>query len=89
MDPRQEHLQSDLLALLSHEFRTPLQAILGYTELLEREIHGPLNEAQHRDLLRIKQSQEHLLDLVTTILESSRLEDGQPADLRLPRSPSR
>ena len=61
--------KSEFLALLSHEFRTPLQAIFGYTELLEREIHGPLNPAQRRDLVRIQESQQHLLGLVTTFLE--------------------
>jgi signal transduction histidine kinase len=55
------------LDLLSHEFRTPLQAIVGYAELLEREIHGPINDAQRRDLLRIRQCQEHLLGLITTL----------------------
>src|ERR1700694_3278714 len=38
-------IKSDFLALLSHEFRTPLQAIFGYTELLERGVHGTLTEA--------------------------------------------
>jgi signal transduction histidine kinase len=61
--------RSEFLALLSHEFRTPLQAIFGYTELLEREIHGPLNQAQRRDLLRIQESQQHLLGLVAAFLE--------------------
>jgi PAS domain S-box-containing protein len=70
-------VKSEFLALLSHEFRTPLQAIFGYTELLEREIHGPLNEAQLRDLKRIQQSQQHLLGLITTILDFARLESGQ------------
>jgi signal transduction histidine kinase len=64
--------RSEFLALLSHEFRTPLQAIFGYTELLEREIHGPLNPAQKRDLLRIQESQQHLLGLVTTFLQAAR-----------------
>ena len=62
-------IRSEFLSLLSHEFRTPLQAIFGYTELLEREIHGPLNAAQKRDLIRIQESQQHLLGLVTTFLE--------------------
>lgn len=75
--------ESDFLALLSHEFRTPLQAIFGYTELLEREIHGPLNDAQHRDLLRIQQSQQHLLRLITAILDFAKLESGQPVDVSL------
>ena len=76
-------VKSDFLALLSHEFRTPLQAIFGYTELLEREIHGPLNEAQQRDLTRIQQSQQHLLGLITTILDFAKLDSGQAVDLNL------
>jgi PAS domain S-box-containing protein len=75
--------KSDFLALLSHEFRTPLQAIFGYTELLEREIHGPLNEAQRRDLLRIQQSQQHLLGLITAILDFARIESGQAIEVNL------
>jgi PAS domain S-box-containing protein len=76
-------LKSDFLALLSHEFRTPLQAIFGYTELLEREIHGPLTDSQRRDLQRIQQSQQLLLGLITTILDFAKLESGQTIDLVL------
>ncbi|HEY5023003.1 MAG TPA: PAS domain-containing sensor histidine kinase [Gemmatimonadaceae bacterium] len=76
-------IKSDFLALLSHEFRTPLQAIFGYTELLEREIHGPLNDSQRRYLLRIQQSQQHLLGLITTILDFAKLESGQSIDVAL------
>ena len=54
-------VKSDFLALLSHEFRTPLQAIFGYTELLEREIHGPLTDSQRRDLARIQQAVHEIL----------------------------
>ncbi|MGH7650739.1 MAG: PAS domain-containing sensor histidine kinase [Gemmatimonadaceae bacterium] len=74
-------VKSDFLALLSHEFRTPLQAIFGYTELLEREIHGPLNELQQRDLKRIQHSQQHLLGLINSILEYAKLDSGQPLDI--------
>jgi PAS domain S-box-containing protein len=76
-------IKSDFLALLSHEFRTPLQAIVGYTELLEREIHGPLTDPQRRDLQRIQQSQQLLLGLITTILDFAKLESGQSIDLAL------
>lgn len=76
-------IKSDFLALLSHEFRTPLQAIFGYTELLEREIHGPLNEPQRRDLKRIQQSQQHLLGLITTILDFARLESGHDLEFQI------
>jgi PAS domain S-box-containing protein len=74
-------VKADFLALLSHEFRTPLQAIFGYTELLEREIHGPLNELQQRDLKRIQHSQQHLLGLINSILEYAKLDSGQPLDI--------
>lgn len=67
------------LALLSHEFRTPLQAIFGYTELLDREIHGPLNDAQRRDLLRIQQSQQLLLRMITTILDFAKTRERPAA----------
>jgi len=76
-------VKSEFLALLSHEFRTPLQAIFGYTELLEREIHGPLNDAQRRDLKRIQQSQQHLLGLITTILDFARLESAHGIEVQL------
>ena len=76
-------IKSDFLALLSHEFRTPLQAIFGYTELLEREIHGPLSDPQRRYLQRIQQSQQLLLGLITTILDFAKLESGQSIDLLL------
>ena len=69
---RGNRARSAFLTFLSHEFRTPLQAIFGYTELLEREVHGPLNEAQRRDLDRIQQSQRDLLRLVNATLEFSR-----------------
>jgi PAS domain S-box-containing protein len=75
--------KSDFLALLSHEFRTPLQAIFGYTELLEREIHGPLNQAQRRDLQRIQQSQQLLLGLISAILDFARIESGQAIEMHL------
>jgi PAS domain S-box-containing protein len=76
-------VKSEFLALLSHEFRTPLQAVFGYTELLECEVHGSLNEAQHRYVQRIQQSQQHLLGVINTILDFAKLESGQPVDVDL------
>ena len=54
---------------ISHELRTPLNAIMGYTHLMESEIHGPINANQRHDLERIRSSQEHLLVLITDILD--------------------
>ena len=80
-------VKSDFLALLSHEFRTPLQAVFGYTELLDADIHGELNESQRLYVHRIKQSQQHLLGLINTILEFAKLESGQLIDVVLCHTP--
>ncbi len=74
--------KSRFLATMSHEFRTPLNAILGYSDLLEAEIKGPLNDGQKEQLSRLRRSAIHLRDLINDVLDLSRLEAGK-ADLRL------
>jgi signal transduction histidine kinase len=69
--------KSDFLTTMSHELRTPLNAIGGYTELLEMGIRGPVTDEQRRDLERIRVSQQHLLGLVSAVLDMSRIERGQ------------
>jgi signal transduction histidine kinase len=69
--------KSDFLAVMSHELRTPLNAIAGYTELLELGLRGPVTEAQLRDLARIRTSQQHLLGLISAVLDLSRIEAGR------------
>lgn len=69
--------KSEFLAAMSHELRTPLNAIGGYTDLLELEIGGPITEQQQAYLSRIRGSQQHLLAIITDLLNYSRLEAGQ------------
>jgi signal transduction histidine kinase len=69
--------KSDFLAAMSHELRTPLNAIGGYAELMEMGVRGPVTDAQRRDLGRIRVSQEHLLGLIGSILDLSRIESGR------------
>ncbi|HTE48152.1 MAG TPA: ATP-binding protein [Gemmatimonadaceae bacterium] len=69
--------KSDFLATMSHELRTPLNAIGGYAELLEMELRGPVTDAQRRDLARIRASQQHLLGLISGVLDLSRIESGR------------
>src|SRR6266550_3979917 len=66
--------KAEFLAVMSHELRTPLNSIGGYVDLLEMELRGPLTEAQKADLGRIKRSQQHLLGIITDILNFTRLE---------------
>ena len=66
--------KAEFLAVMSHELRTPLNSIGGYVDLLEMELHGPLNDSQKYDLERIKRSQEHLLGIINDILNYTRLE---------------
>jgi PAS domain S-box-containing protein len=69
--------KSEFLAVMSHELRTPLNAIGGYLELIELGIRGPVTDAQRTDLARIKAAQQHLVGLVTDVLNFVRLEAGR------------
>ena len=71
--------KGEFLSVMSHELRTPLQAIIAYSELLELEIAGPLNEAQRKQLGRIRVSSKHLLGLTQGVLDLTRLEQGRLA----------
>jgi len=69
--------KSEFLTTMSHELRTPLNAIGGYVDLLEMGIRGSINDAQREDLERIRRSQQHLVALISSILNYSRLDAGQ------------
>lgn len=69
--------KSRFLANMSHELRTPLNAILGFSEILEQEIFGKLqNEKQKEYVGLIRESGNHLLQVVTDILDVSKIESG-------------
>ncbi|HKP76979.1 MAG TPA: ATP-binding protein, partial [Longimicrobiaceae bacterium] len=68
--------KSEFLAAMSHEMRTPLNAVLGYVDLLELELPGPVNEEQRSHLDRIRGASGNLLALVDQVLDLSRLESG-------------
>ena len=69
--------KSEFLTTMSHELRTPLNAIGGYVDLMDMELRGPLTDTQRRDLQRIKASQQHLLGLISAVLDLSRIEAGR------------
>jgi signal transduction histidine kinase len=67
---------SRMLATLSHEMRTPLNAIAGYTQLLGAGVRGPVTPAQVEDLQRIRQSQLHLTGVVNSVLRHAKLDQA-------------
>ena len=71
--------KNDFLAAMSHELRTPLNAIGGYAELMELGVAGELSDRQREYLQRIRTSQQHLLGIITDLLNYSRIEAGQLA----------
>jgi len=69
-----DRLKSDFMHTVSHDLRSPLTAILGYTELVERT--GPLNSNQQEFLRRLQGSIHHITTLVNDLLDLGRFEAG-------------
>ncbi|MGB3511649.1 MAG: ATP-binding protein [Microcoleaceae cyanobacterium] len=69
--------KSAFLATMSHELRTPLNAIIGYSEILHEEADEAGYEDFMPDLERIKVAGKHLLEMISDILDISKIEAGQ------------
>jgi signal transduction histidine kinase len=75
--------KSQLLATVSHELRTPLNSILGFAHLIEQERAGSLTEKQRRYIGHVQTSGRHLLRLINSILDFSKLAAGGELDVEL------
>ena len=69
--------KDEFLANMSHELRTPLNSIIGLSESLLEQRHDSLTEQQQRSLQVIGSSGHHLLELITDILDLSKIEVGK------------
>lgn len=70
--------KSQFLANMSHELRTPLNAIIGFSEMIEKQMLGPIGTPKYIDyIVGIRESGEHLLDLISDILDMSKIEAGK------------
>ena len=67
--------KSRFLFSMSHDIRTPMNAIMGYTKLMEKNIGNIEKEKDY--LLKIRSSSKFLLDLINSILEMARIESGK------------
>ncbi len=70
-------LKSEFLARMSHDLRTPMNAIIGYTRILLRKTEGQLDPRQQQNLQNISISAQNLLALINDILDISKIEAGQ------------
>jgi cell cycle sensor histidine kinase DivJ len=70
--------KSRFLANMSHELRTPLNAIIGFSEVMTHEMFGPLGAPKYLEYSRlINESGSHLLELINSILDMSKIEAGR------------
>ncbi len=72
-----DRIKSQFLANMSHELRTPLNSVIGFSEVLQDGILGEVTEQQRSALEEIWHSSKLLLDLITDLLDFSRIENGR------------
>ncbi len=71
------NLKGRLLANVSHDLRSPLGSILGFTEMLQEGVYGPLSERQRTATAEITDSTERLLSFVNNLLGQAQIESGR------------
>lgn len=74
---RASKFKDQFLSTMSHELRTPLNAVLGFSDLLAEERYGSLNDRQKRYVNNIHTGGQHLLKLISDILDLSKIEAGR------------
>ncbi|HTI79435.1 MAG TPA: response regulator [Acetobacteraceae bacterium] len=74
---RATQVKSEFLANMSHELRTPLNAIIGYSQILQEDADDSGEAAMLPDLKKIENAGNHLLGLINSILDLSKIEAGR------------
>jgi len=81
-------VKSEFLANMSHELTTPLNAVIGFSEVLQDRYFGELTEKQDEYVATIRESGLRLLSLLTDILQLAKLDSGDTALDLDPASPA-
>ncbi|WFP49369.1 ATP-binding protein [Methylomonas sp. EFPC3] len=74
---RASRAKTEFLSRMSHEFRTPLNAVIGFSQLLAGDSEHPLNAEQQDSTRHILDAGLHLLDLVSELLDLAAVESGK------------
>ncbi|MEW6260856.1 MAG: ATP-binding protein [Thermodesulfobacteriota bacterium] len=82
-----DKLKSAFITTMTHEVRTPLHAIIGFSELLQKEGAGPLNTEQHKRIEIVLENARRLLDLFEDVLQLSRIDAGLDPTINAPVNP--
>lgn len=69
--------KTEFLSHMSHELRTPLNAVLGFAQLLKADSRHPLTDNQVHQVKLIEQAGQHLLQMISEVLNLARIEAGE------------
>jgi len=72
-----EQMKSNFLSVISHELKTPLHSIKGFVDIILMGKTGRINELQQDFLTTVREQTDQLQNLISDLLEFSRLESGQ------------
>jgi PAS domain S-box-containing protein len=70
-------IKSQILSFVSHDFKNPLNSIIGYSQMLEQGNEGSLTQKQEKYIHNINTSANNLLVMVLNVLDAARIESGQ------------
>jgi two-component system sensor histidine kinase ChiS len=71
------HLKYEFIVNMSHSLRTPLNVIIGFSEMLEDELIGPLNERQRKYVNNVLEGGHELQKLITNIVDVFKIDAGK------------
>jgi signal transduction histidine kinase len=75
---RANRTKSEYLNNVTHEMRTPLNALIGFSGIMQRQMYGPLENEKYRDYVDdISSASRHMLDVVNDLLDLAKIETGE------------